>query len=182
MKAVRISLELAIVPIRKFLIIFYVYMRLLFGRLARPSVDDPKSGPYHESENIRKNKHFLYLKEYIEVFLSSDYQTPRFNLRTTHPVETFYKRHMTTDQPIPQVIVVGILRVLLTTCPNNQKNSGGIDLHAEWSACLNFLSVNRAFFKEKGFKSKVFSKSDVLLDYVPKHEKRAAAAQDDEED
>ena len=119
MKAVRISLELAIVPIRKFLIVFYVYMRLLFGRLARPPVVDPKAGPYHESENIRKNKHFLYLKEYIEVFLSPENQTPRFNLRTTHPVETFYKRHMTTDQPIPQVIVVGILRVLLTTCPNN---------------------------------------------------------------
>lgn len=141
MKAVRISLELAIVPIRKFLIVFYVYMRLLFGKQCRPSVIDPKAAPYYESENIRKNKHFLYLKEYIEVFLTSESNAPpRFNLRTTHPVESFYKRHMTTDQPIPQVIVVGILRVLLTTCPNNQKNSGGIDLHAEWSACLNFLS------------------------------------------
>ena len=97
MKAVRISLELAIVPIRKFLIIFYVYMRLLFGRLCREPVQDPKAGPHHESENIRKNKHFLYLKEYIEVFLSQERSTPRFNLRTTHPVETFYKRHMTTD-------------------------------------------------------------------------------------
>ena len=45
-------------------------------------------------------------------------------------------------------------------------------MHAEWSACLNFLSVNRQFFKEKGFKSKVFSKSDVLLDYVPKRERK----------
>ena len=36
MKAVRISLELAIVPIRKVLIIFYVYMRLLFGHETRP--------------------------------------------------------------------------------------------------------------------------------------------------
>lgn len=66
--------------------------------------------------------------------------------------------------------MVGILRVLLTTCPNNQKNSGGIDLHAEWSACLNFMSANREFFKERSFKSKVFSRSNVLLDYVPKHE------------
>ena len=30
MKAVKISLELAIVPIRKFLIIFFIYLRLLF--------------------------------------------------------------------------------------------------------------------------------------------------------
>lgn len=86
---------------------------------------------------------------------------------------------MTTDQPIPQVIVVGILRVLLTTCPNNQKNSGGIDLHAEWSACLNFLSANRQFFKEHGFKSKVFEKSNNLLDYVPKFE-RAKPENEDE--
>lgn len=97
MKAVRISLELAIVPIRKILIVFFVYMRLLFGRETRPSVEDPKSGLAHESENIRKNKHFLYLKEYIELFLNTDNTTSRFNLRTKHPVETFYKRHMTTD-------------------------------------------------------------------------------------
>ena len=80
--------------------------------------------------------------------------------------------------------MVGILRVLLTTCPNNQKNSGGIDLHAEWSACLNFLSSNREFFKERGFKSKVFSQSDNLLDYVPKRErkrnKQKAAAEGEE--
>ena len=88
---------------------------------------------------------------------------------------------MTTDQPIPQVIVVGILRVLLTTCPNNQKNSGGIDLHAEWSACLNFLSANRQFFKEQGFKSKVFPKSNTLLDYIPKKE-RATAEQEDQKE
>ena len=172
MKAVRISLELAIVPIRKFLIVFYVYMRLLFGRETRPAVIDPKAGPYHESENVRKNKHFLYLVEYIKIFLNMDDKTPRFHLRTTHPVESFYKRHMTTDQPIPQVIVVGILRVLLTTCPNNQKNSGGIDLHSEWSACLLFLNAHREFFKERGFKSKVFSKTDPLLDYVPLSERR----------
>ena len=78
MKAVRISLELAIVPIRKILIVFFVYMRLLFGREVRPPVEDPKSGPTYESENIRKNKHFLYLKEYIEVFLNTENATPRF--------------------------------------------------------------------------------------------------------
>lgn len=181
MKAVRISLELAIVPIRKFLIIFFVYMRLLFGRETRPQVKDPKAGPTLESENIKKNKHLLYLKEYIDTFLSTENTTARFNLRTNHPVETFYKRHMTTDQPIPQVIVVGILRVLLTTCPNNQKNSGGIDLHAEWSACLNFLSANREYFKEQGFKSQVFSKTDVLLDYVPKSERAKPADEEDED-
>lgn len=101
MKAVRISLELAIVPIRKFLIIFFIYMRLLFGRETRPPVKDQRNASIKESENIKKHGHLLYLKEYIELFLNADCYTPRFNLRSNHPVETFYKRHMTTDQPIP---------------------------------------------------------------------------------
>lgn len=181
MKAVRISLELAIVPIRKFLIVFFIYMRLLFGYDTRPPVVDPKCQAYYESESIKKNKHLLYLKEYIDVFLNGANTTPRFNLRTKHPVESFYKRHMTTDQPIPQVIVVGILRVLLTTCPNNQKNNGGgIELNAEWSACLDFLSANRAFFKEHGFKSKAFTKTDFYLDYVPMKERPDFVKEEDE--
>jgi len=54
---------------------------------------------------------------------------------------------MSNDHPIPQVIVVGILRVLLTTCPNNnaQKpgNGGGIDLHCEWTSCIELLNFQR---------------------------------------
>lgn len=88
---------------------------------------------------------------------------PRFNLKTDHPVEQFYKRHMTNDQPIPQIIVVGILRVLLTTCPNNAKNAGGIDLHSEWSSCLNFMLKHREFFLSRGFESKVFAKTNEIL-------------------
>ena len=66
MRAVKISLELAIVPIRKFLIIFFIYMRLLFGRDTRAPIKEIKANkqPQRESENIKKNKHFLYLKEY----------------------------------------------------------------------------------------------------------------------
>jgi len=47
---------------------------------------------------------------------------------------------MQVENPIPQVIVVGILRVLLTTCPNAARNSGGIDLHREWVSCCKFHS------------------------------------------
>jgi len=53
---------------------------------------------------------------------------------------------MTKENAIPQVIVVGILRVLLTTCPNSAKNTGGIDLHAEWTACINFMVSKKQFF------------------------------------
>jgi len=38
MKAVKISIELAIVPIRKFLIIFFIYLRLLFTDRPRDPV------------------------------------------------------------------------------------------------------------------------------------------------
>lgn len=62
---------------------------------------------------------------------------------------------MTNDNPIPQIIVVGILRVLLTTCPNAARNTGGIDLHSEWSSCLSFLFYNKEFFYSRGFKSKI---------------------------
>ena len=172
MKAVKISLELAIVPIRKFLIIFFIYIRLLFGKDVRPAIKEtkPNKPAARESETLKKHKHLLYLKEYQELFLSPEV-TPRFNLKTDHPVELFYKRHMNNDQPIPQVIVVGILRVLLTTCPNNQRNAGGIDLHAEWSSCLNFLILHKDYFKEKQFKSKAFEKTDTLLDFVPKNKR-----------
>lgn len=82
-------------------------------------------------------------------------EDPRFNLKVTTQIEKFYKRHMTNDNPIPQIIVVGILRVLLTTCPNAARNTGGIDLHSEWSSCLSFLFYNKEFFYSRGFKSKI---------------------------
>jgi len=160
MKAVRISLELAIVPIRKFLIIFYIYIRLLFGREgfgAKPIPADKDTPEYHSAY-----KNLNYLKDYEDKFLANEGDpsyVPRFKMESESPVEQFYKRHMTTDNPIPQVIVVGVLRVLLTTCPNNAKNAGGIDLHSEWTSCLNFMMKNKAWFAEHNFKSKAFDKT-----------------------
>ena len=59
--------------------------------------------------------------------------------------------------------MVGILRVLLTTCPNNAKNASGIELHSEWSSCINLMTENKELFKQAGFKSKVFEKTTDLL-------------------
>ena len=73
-------------------------------------------------------------------------EEPRYNIKSEHPVEQFYKRNSTADHPIPQVIIVGILRVLLTTCPNNNSKAGGVDLHSEWSACLDLLNEERDLF------------------------------------
>ena len=149
MRALKISLDLSIVPIRKFLIIFFIYIRLLFGSNVIEPVDETMSDTLEgqESETNKEFKNLHYLKEYQDIFLSSDV-TPRFHLETYNPVELFYKRLMDDDQSIPQVIVVGILRVLLTTCPNNKPSAGSVDLHAEWSSCLNFLICHKEFFKE----------------------------------
>ena len=66
MKAVKISLELAIVPIRKFLIIFFIYIRLLFGRKVHPPVKIPRNNKpaLKETDIIKKYRHLLYLKDY----------------------------------------------------------------------------------------------------------------------
>ena len=62
---------------------------------------------------------------------------------------------------------MGILRVLLTTCPNAARNTGkilkensnilgGIDLHSEWSSCIQFMYHNKSFFVENNFQSAHF--------------------------
>jgi hypothetical protein len=93
-----------------------------------------------------------YQKDMLINLVEKD-EPPRFNFKNkeSNPVELFYKRHMSSDNPIPQIIVVGILRVLLTTCPNAVRNSGGIDLHHEWSACIEFLYHNKRFFQDNNF-------------------------------
>ena len=70
-------------------------------------------------------KDLKFQKELLLLLLEKA-DTPRFHMRAaaSNPVEHFYKRHMSSDNPIPQIIVVGILRVLLTTCPNAARNSG----------------------------------------------------------
>jgi hypothetical protein len=99
-----------------------------------------------------------YQKDLLIALVEKD-EPARFNFKQSesNPVELFYKRHMSSDNPIPQIIVVGILRVLLTTCPNAVRNSGGIDLHHEWSACFEFLFHHKHFFIEHKFKSAHFN-------------------------
>lgn len=74
-------------------------------------------------------------KKYIKLTqnLKSELDTHE-NLGSKSPVEQFYRRHIiqTHDNPIPQILIVGILRILLTTCPTANRTSGGIDLQREW--------------------------------------------------
>jgi hypothetical protein len=87
---------------------------------------------------------------------------------------------MTSEMLIPQVIVVGILRVLLTTCPNSARNTGGIDLHAEWVSCINFMIAHKEFFKEHEFKSAKNSMIDKIL--VDAFEAKPKADKDSEDE
>lgn len=128
------------VPIRKFLILFQIYLRYLFGK--EVVLGDIKS------YGCQKFKNLKYLKDQAEKMNSED-EPARFYKKSNHPVELFYKRNMSNDHPIPQVIVVGILRVLLTTCPNNntqKSGGGGIDLHCEWTSCIELLNAHREAF------------------------------------
>ena len=171
LQAVQISLELAIVPIRKFLIIFYIYLRMLFGSTVVPGPD--RGYEKKDFKNLQYNKD-LYAR-----FLAESYPG-RYNLKTDHPVEKFYKRHMNQEMLIPQVIVVGILRVLLTTCPNNARNSGGIDLNSEWSACVSFMVANKEWFLENNFVSKGLPILDTLLRKEEEIEKPLEEKSDEE--
>ncbi|CAI2387422.1 unnamed protein product [Moneuplotes crassus] len=122
---IRLSLELPIGPIRKSLIMFYLYMNSLFGDLEIPP---------NESEEDSKGyvKITPRLMDFVEVHR---------NLDSGNPVENFYKKHIVNvkDNPIPQILVVAILRILLTTCPNANRSSGGIDLHREWISSISLL-------------------------------------------
>ena len=78
---------------------------------------------------------------------------------------------MTKDNPIPQVIVVGILRVLLTTCPTASRSSGGIDLHREWTSTVKLLQEQKELFVD--FKSGVFTHNHLLEKVLESQEEEA---------
>ena len=124
-------------PARKVILIFHIYMRYLFG--------EKKESPEHR----KKFANLKYAKEFIDFHLHE--KVPRHLLKTSSPVEAFYKRNMNSKHPIPNIIVVGILRVLLSTCPNTKKNkTGGVQIHREWSSCIKLFLAKEAEFD--GFK------------------------------
>ena len=118
-KAIQLSLYMAFVPARKIILIFHIYIRYLFGEKK-------------EDEDHKKLfSNLKYMKEFID--FHNFEKVPRHLLNSDSPVEHFYKRNMNKQHPIPNIIVVGILRVLLSTCPNTKKNkTGGVQIHREW--------------------------------------------------
>lgn len=69
---------------------------------------------------------------------------------------------MTPKHPIPNIIVVGILRVLLSTCPNTKKNkTGGVQIHREWASALKLMLTRQEWFDKNGFESAVFDHDEL---------------------
>ena len=88
---------------------------------------------------------------------------------------------MNKDHPIPHVIVVGILRVLLSTCPNTKKNTtGGVHIHREWGSSLKFYMKNKDWFDAEGFKSQIFEHTSLEKE-MERRKQEGAAGSDDEE-
>ena len=102
------SLDTSFVAARKIILIFHIYLRYLFGKKTETA------------EHKKKFRNLKYMKESIDFHLNE--KVPRHLLKNVSRVEEFYKRNMNSKHPIPNVIVVGILRVLLSTCPNTKKN------------------------------------------------------------
>lgn len=149
--AIELSLTTAFVPARKIILIFHIYLRYMFG--AR---DEDKKHKEHYS-NLRYLKEFIDYRQYEKV--------PRFKLNSKSPVEQFYKRNNNKNHPIPHIIVVGVLRVLLSSCPNTKKNStGGVSIHREWASSIRLYIKYKAQFDDIGFKSKVYEHSTLLND------------------
>lgn len=128
--------------------ILHIYFRYLFGE----KKEDPKHKEFYKNlKYMRKNINYTLFEK-----------VPRYNLNSDSAVEKFYKRNMNKNHPIPHIIVVGILRVLLSTCPNTKKNTtGGVHIHREWGSCLKLYMVNKDFFDENGFKSGVFEHQSI---------------------
>lgn len=69
------------------------------------------------------------------------------------------------------MIIVGILRVLLSSCPNTKKNTtGGVCIHREWSSCVKLYELNKDEFDRFGFQSKLFNHETMEKDLKKKKE------------
>ena len=101
-------------PIWKFVLLFYVYIKNYLGE--REILDEPHKLNLHQMQKHLVGEKWANLKQFDKI-------------------EEFYKRLIlwsSLDNPIPQIIVVGIFWLLLTTCPTANRIPGGIDIHEEW--------------------------------------------------
>jgi len=118
LKSFKMSLDMTIMPIKKFLFIYCIYLQGVFG--------GPPKNSQEKIKNITKD---LYANEFKK-------KVEKMKIPNNSAAEEFYRRHVSKENVIPQVFIVSLLRILLTTCPNASKSSGGIDIHREWNSLL----------------------------------------------
>lgn len=144
MLMVQTSLEVAFIPIRKVVVMFYLILQSKFG------------GEKHITEaEVEDLKNNIIFESMLQAETSG---TPRLLIKKPNPVEAFYRRHNIGDCTLAQFIVVGLLRALLTVCsPNKSSSSGpsGVDACREWKT--SFLYASEIHCSTDGFPSRLKS-------------------------
>ncbi|KAL4452925.1 hypothetical protein ABPG74_002490 [Tetrahymena malaccensis] len=123
MKMIQLSVELFLIPIKKIISLFYLYLTIYLQDTndSGTKLDDN----YYTEDNMNQ----------IEK------GPPRLFIQKPTKIEQFYQRNVINqaDIALAQIIVVGLLRTMLTTCATNNKynpNNKGIDLNREWESSL----------------------------------------------
>ncbi|CAG9314854.1 unnamed protein product [Blepharisma stoltei] len=121
MHLIKISTEISFIPIKKVSMLYLAYIELI---LDFPNKNETK-----------------FSKEILEGLKA---ETPRHRIPPNNAVEMFYRRMMRKENPLPQIIVVGLLRALLNCCPN--ANTNGVDIKEEWLSPLRMFEENEECF------------------------------------
>lgn len=144
MKITQLSIELFIVPVRKVISLFYVYLKIQLSDTNEKGV---------------KLDECIYTEDNMNMIDKGLARLFESNLCKT---EQFYQRNIinSTDSPLAQIIVVGLLRTMLTTCATNNKYNPqsskpfsnfevsyasyfieGIDLNREWECSGKMTNI-----------------------------------------
>jgi len=118
---IKLSLEKSFIPMKKVCVLLYKYLSLILP--AHPPTED---------SHLELTKPLIHRITELE---------PRYKTAPQTPTEAFYvttiqRRLMTKENPLPQVLVVGLLRAMLAACPGAPSQPQGLSVNREWQAAL----------------------------------------------
>lgn len=125
---IKLSLEKTFIPIKKVCVLLYAYLSLIL----------PVHPPTADS-------HLKLSKPLIQQITQAE---PRYKTPPLTPTEAFYvtiiqRRLMTKENPLPQVLVVGLLRAMLAACPGAPSQAQGVSVNREWQAAILLSKEHR---------------------------------------
>ncbi|KRW99807.1 hypothetical protein PPERSA_07884 [Pseudocohnilembus persalinus] len=154
LQCIQLSLELFVTPIKKIMILMNFYLQyLLTYDEDKQALNKEKIAKMNKKQE-NKDKNILEKKEGINLFTEENLDairkgTPRYFLKDeqSNRAEQFYKKHILNqkDSPLAQIITVGLLRTLLTTCATNnryQPETKGVNLNREWESSIAHFMQN----------------------------------------